>query len=432
MAAHRGERGAQHRTAVTQGQPEGARAGLTEAVAELRRLAQDPFLRSVERALADPGDAPSGSSAGIEAVRALRRWGAEYLRVADELETAARSCRLVEREIGERIDAFLMGWEGQPGTADKPGPGGPAAPRRRNGLKGWLRELFRRERPRDGPGTALSRNETPPILPRASPHPHRPPGPGAPPADIAALVLGPLELSVAGRRVLRWNSLKARAVFQYLLIHQDRPVRRDVLMELQWPDHTHNSARNNLNVALYSLRNTLDGPGQGVQPIVYQDGCYSLNPQLKWCIDRNEFIAALRHAESARRAGRPQQAIDAYQAAIQLYRGPLFEDDPAGDWFLPEQRHLEGAYLQALAYLATSYFDRGQLSEAVHFGQLAVVTDSCCEPMHRLLMRCFGSQHQQQLVCRQYRSCVDALRDELGVPPGEETVQLFRDLTATV
>jgi DNA-binding SARP family transcriptional activator len=427
MAAHRDERRAQHRTAVTEGQPGDARAGLTEAVAELRRLAQDPFLQSVERALAGP----SGPSTGIEAMRTLRRRGAEYLRVADELETAARSCRLVEREIGERIDAVLMGWEGQPGTADQPRPDAPAAPRRRNGLKGWLRVLFRRERPRDGPGTASSGNETPPIvLPGAAPH--RPPGPGAPAPDITALVLGPLELSVAGRRVPRWNSLKARAVLQYLLVHQDRPVRRDVLMELQWPDHTHNSARNNLNVALYSLRNTLEGPGHGVQPIVYQDGCYSLNPQLKWWIDRNEFIATIRHAESARRAGRPQQAIDTYQAAVRLYRGPLFEDDPAGDWFLPEQRHLEESYLQALEYLATDYFDRGKLSEAVRFGQLAVITDPCCEPMHRLLMRCFASQHRQQLVCRQYRSCADALRDELGVPPGDETVQLFRDLTATV
>jgi DNA-binding SARP family transcriptional activator len=419
---------------VTEGQQTGTRTGLTEAVAGLRRVAQDPFLQSVERALAEPGDAQGGSGMGIEAVRALRRWGAEYLRVADELEAAARSCRLVEREIGERIDAFLVGWEGQPGTADGPGSGAPAAPRGRTGLKGWLRGLFRRgrpgqERPRDGPGAAPGGYGTlRAALPPASPH--RRSGPGVPGADVTALVLGPLELSVAGRPVLRWNSLKARAVFQYLLIH-GRPVRRDVLMELQWPDHTHNSARNNLNVALYSLRNTLDGSGQGIQPIVYQDGCYSLNPQLKWWIDRNEFISALRHAESASRAGRFQQAMDAYQGAVHLYRGPLFEDDPAGDWFLPEQRQLEELYLQALEHLATVYFDRGQLPEAVRFSQLAVVTDPCCEPMHRLLMRCFGSQHQQQLVCRQYRSCVDALRDELGVPPGEETVQLFRDLTAT-
>src|SRR5271165_3408999 len=63
--------------------------------------------------------------------------------------------------------------------------------------------------------------------------------PSRPEADVAALMLGPLEVDVAGRRVLKWNSLKARAVFQYLLIHRGRPVRRDVLMELQWPDHTH-------------------------------------------------------------------------------------------------------------------------------------------------------------------------------------------------
>jgi DNA-binding SARP family transcriptional activator len=256
--------------------------------------------------------------------------------------------------------------------------------------------------------------------------------PAAPAADVAALVLGPLELSVAGRRVPRWNSLKARAVFQYLLIHQDRPIRRDVLMDLQWPDHTRNSARNNLNVALYSLRNTLDGPAQGLQPVLYQDGCYSLNPALTWWIDRNEYFSALQHAESARRAGRPRQAIAAYEKAIDLYRGPLFEDDPAGEWFLPEQRHLEELYLQALEQLAAAYFELGELPEAVRCGQLAVGTDPCCEPAHRLLMRCFGSLHQQQLVSRQYRSCVASLHDELGVPPGEETVQLFHDLTATV
>jgi DNA-binding SARP family transcriptional activator len=251
-----------------------------------------------------------------------------------------------------------------------------------------------------------------------------------PPADIAALALGPLEVRVAGRRVPRWNSLKARAVFQYLLIHRDRPTRRDVLMALQWPDHSHNSARNNLNVALYNLRNTLDGLGQSAQPVLYRDGCYLLNPELTWWIDRNEFLSAIDDAHLASRAGQPRQAVDAYHKAVQLYRGPLFEDDVASEWYLPEQRNLKELYLRSLEDLAEIYYGLGELSDAVRLGLLATSSDSCCESIHRLLMRCYAAQHQQQLVSRQYRCCVLALRDELGVPPADETVQLYRRLTS--
>jgi DNA-binding SARP family transcriptional activator len=409
-----------------------ARAASTGAVAQLRRLARRPAIEEVERVLADVDNAPAVPGGDIEAVRALRRSGAEYLRVADELEAAARCCRLAEREIGQRIDALLVSWDGQPAYE----PDTLAGPRRRRGPPGWFRKLFRRggagqHGRADRPVPGRHARRSPPLMQSAaSARPQ--PAPDASAADVAALVLGPLELSVAGRRVLRWNSLKARAVFQYLLIHQDRPIRRDVLMELQWPDHTRNSARNNLNVALYSLRNTLEGSGQGLQPVLYQDGCYSLNPALTWWIDRNEFFSTLQHAESARRAGRPRQAVAAYEKAVQLYRGPLFEDDPSGEWFLTEQRHLEELYLQALEHLAAIYFELGELPEAVRCGQIAVGTDPCCEPAHRLLMRCYDSQHQQQLVSRQYRSCVAALHDELGVSPGEETVQLFRDLTEAI
>ena len=253
------------------------------ALAELRQLAREPLLADVERALLalghNPGE-PAGS--GLDAVRQLRQRSAEYQRAALGLEAAARCCRLVEREINQHADAILSA--------------------NNKGLAGQFRDIFRRTRShrakfsaelRTGPWASRHPNQPPasrhPNQPPASRHPGRPlvavpiPGPRPQPDPASSLRwlppgaggitapgrrrrgagLGPLELSVAGLRVLRWNSLKARAVFQYLLIHQDRPIRRDVLMELQWPDHTRNSARNNLNVALYSLRNTLEGSWRG-------------------------------------------------------------------------------------------------------------------------------------------------------------------------
>lgn len=410
-----------------------ARTELTEALAELRRLIQDPSLGRLERTLADLGQAPTESNVGVDTVRKLRHWSAGHQRVATELETAARCCRLVEREISQRVDELLAGQKLALSTApeyfaDTP----PADISPRISLANRLREIFRRSadtrRPTETTEPAAGEQTT--SLPALSVDRFAKPIVPTPMADIATWALGPLEVHVAGRRIPKWNSLKARAVFQYLLIHQDRPTRRDVLMELQWPNHSHNSARNNLNVALYSLRNTLDGLGQSAQPVLYRDGCYFLNPELTWWVDRDEFLLALDNAQLARRTSQPAQVISAYHRAIQLYRGPLFEDDASGEWYLPEQRQLRELYVLALEQAAEIHFALGELSEAVRFGRLAVSTDPCCEPMHRMLMRYYASQHRQQLVSRQYRVCATALNDELGVHPDEETVQLFRKLTA--
>ena len=332
-------------------------------------------------------------------LRQLQRLGAEQARMAAELESAARAQRLAAQELHQGIGELLASWERHAGTAQAgtaPARTWPAAANEPAGLA---------------------------ALPAA-------PRPAVPEAEVAACVLGPLDLTVAGQRVLRWNSLKARTVFQYLIVQMGRPVRREVLMELMWPDHTLVSARNNLNAALYSLRSTLSQHGRDDQYILYQDGCYLPNPELTWWNDRTEFLAAVQHAESARREGDARRAIHVYLQAVRLYRGPLFEDDGDSDWYLPEQRRLKDLYLQALECLTEMHIDLNDLASAVRFGQLALSADQCCEVVHRLLMRCYALQHQQQLVSRQYQLCCTALRDELGVSPGADTVQLFRSLTA--
>ena len=423
MAGNRDEPYASPRTGVDDNTVARARTGLTEALAELSRLTRDPFSEVVAHVLADLDNVPAESDAGVDTVRKLLHCSTEHQRVAIELEAAARYCRLVEQEINQRVDGLLAGRKENALLAIK---------RSSISHPGWLGKILRRGSPAPPSGEkrvpATGEHRPAPGVLYAAPR-HAEPRVLMPWADVAALALGPLEVHVAGQRVPRWNSLKARAVFQYLLIHQDRPTRRDVLMALQWPEHSRNSARNNLNVALYSLRNTLDGLGRNAQPILYRDGCYLLNPELTWWIDRSEFLSALDGAQQARRANRPRQAIDAYHKAIALYRGPLFEDDVTGEWYLPEQRHLTELYLQALEHVAEIHFGLGELSEAVRFGQLAIGNDPCCEPIHRMLMRCYASQRQQQLVSRQYRVCVTALHDELGIPPGEETVELYRQLT---
>jgi DNA-binding SARP family transcriptional activator len=407
-----------------------ARERLDEAVGELRGLTGSDLRLALKR-LPDIGDIQDASCVSGENVRTLLLWSAQHVRLAAELEAAARCCRTIDQELRQQIEEIL---DALPEQLETPGhdtgDGLPVKPRRK-GLTGWLKLVSQYTRTAQETHDSQTIVAVPEAEPSAqSPSPAAPSPAAAPEADAAVLMLGPLELHVAGRHVVRWNNLKARAVFQYLLIHRGRPVRREALMSLQWPDHTVTSARNNLNVALHSLRSTLGGPWNGLQPILYQDGCYVLNPDLAWRMDREEFLAALRLAHTIRLSGDPQEAIGNYKRAVQLYRGPLFEDDASSDWYLSEQRHLSDLYLDALASLGQIYFDLGELPSAQNFGRLALTSDPCCESVHRLLMRCYASEHRQELVTRQYRLCVDALRDELGVSPGEETVRLFRDLTS--
>jgi DNA-binding SARP family transcriptional activator len=401
-------------------------------VAELRRLVLGQHFGVAEQMLTSLRDV--GSPATIDTLRQLCVSGAEQLRIASELDSAARAQRLLAQEVQRGIEAVLASWERHITMAEEEA-GALAVSSASRAAKSRRRRWWASRPGPAGPAKAIAQaapavpapTAVPPVI-GAGPAPA---GPAAVPgAEVAACVLGPLDLTVAGNRVLRWNSLKARTVFQYLVVQIGRPVRREVLMELMWPDHSVGSARNNLNAALYSLRNTLDQRGSRVPYILYKDGCYLPNPELMWWIDRTEFLSTLQRAEAARRGGQSRQAVNAYLRAVHLYRGPLFEDDRDGDWYLPEQRRLKELYLQAVECLAEIHLEQRDLTAAVRFGQLALIADQCCEPAHRLLMRCYALQNQQQLVSRQYLLCSDALQDELGVSPGADTVQLFHSLTS--
>ena len=306
---------------------------------------------------------------------------AEHVRLADELAAAAREHEDAAREISHRIDQVLS-----PLTA-KPG----------------VRAII-------GPPLASSVESAQ--------------------ADVAVALLGPLEVTVEGERVAHWGSQKSRTLFEYLVLHHDRPVRREVLMELLWPGHSPTSARNNLNVALYGLRNTLQSERVTDQYVLYRDGCYLLSSRRRWWIDRDEFLSQLRRAQVEARAGQDEIAITAYQRAIALYRGPLLEDNASNDWFVSEQRCLHELHLQALDGLADLHLRNRDVEAACDTARTVLRQDAGRESAHRLLMRCYFHQQQKGLVVRQFRLCTAALRDDLGVSPAEETVRLFRELTA--
>lgn len=365
---------------------------------EARRHVRAGDLRAAARALAQVGAAAPRSAAAhrAEAARQLCLAGVEHERHAASLEQELAGQQAAARRSRAQVEVLLG--DAEAGDVVPSGPDASPPPGT--------------SRPIRGAGAS-------------------PPAPGredGAEGRLVARLLGNFEVEWQGRAVSDWGSLRGRTVLQYLLIDPSRPVRRDVFMELLWPGYSHESARNNLNVAIYSLRRSLCRNAAGPAVVVHRDGCYLLNPDLDVVTDRETFLAELASGALALAERDLAGGTAALERAVALYRGALYDDDPAGEWFLPERRLLEERALEAHERLAALRIERGEPGVALRSAQAALRLDPCRESAHRLVMQAYASLQQTQSVARQYRLCVQALASQLGLGPAPETTQLYRQL----
>ncbi len=69
--------------------------------------------------------------------------------------------------------------------------------------------------------------------------------------------LGPIQASLDGKAITRFESNKVRALLAYLAVEADRPHRRETLTGLLWPDWPQASAMSSLRNALADLRRNI-------------------------------------------------------------------------------------------------------------------------------------------------------------------------------
>ncbi len=257
----------------------------------------------------------------------------------------------------------------------------------------------------------------------------RPPIPTNPVSDqpsaaLGVCCLGRFRVYQRDRLVEDWASRKGKLVFKYLVTHRERPISKEVLMDLFWPDSSPDAARNNLNVAIYGLRQSLRQNSPSESHILYQDDCYLINPDLDIWVDVEAFTEHLTRARELEDSA-PSDAIREYHLAEALYTGDFLEEDRYEDWASAQRQQLKDAYLGLLERLSRHYYVLGEYTTCVTQCRKVLAVDSCRESAHRWIMQCYAQQGQRYLAIRQYQECVDALRDELGVEPSDETVKLY-------
>lgn len=239
---------------------------------------------------------------------------------------------------------------------------------------------------------------------------------------------GSFEMHLRGKLVTpeMFDRRGALTLLKILLIQGGRPISREALTELLWPGAEPHAAANRLYVLVNALRRVIEPAQQGRRwTFVCSDGGhYYLNPGAPLRLDTTEFRECVSLGEQLSREGDIAGAIEAFEAAVDLYRGDLLEEEPNADWFREQRTHLQEICLSVLGTLAGVYLHQGALEDSIDRYRRALKIDPMREGNHRGLMRALWTAGRRDEALREYELCRDILRRELDVEPLPETEAL--------
>ena len=230
-------------------------------------------------------------------------------------------------------------------------------------------------------------------------------------------LIGPPRVARDGHPVT-FDTRKAMALLAHLAL-TGRPRSREALCELLWPGHDTEHARGALRRTLSALRKSI---GE------------------EWIETSGDSVLLVRGAgldldvERFRELAAGDSSIEQLNEAVTLLSGGFLEgfalrDSPDfDDWQIAEAGALERELTSALQHLVDRLVARGEYARAIPHARRWLELDPLNESAHRQLIRMYAWSGDRAAALEQYRHCVRALSQELGVGPLEETMTLYEQV----
>ncbi|MCB9135745.1 MAG: tetratricopeptide repeat protein [Anaerolineales bacterium] len=181
-----------------------------------------------------------------------------------------------------------------------------------------------------------------------------------------------------------WQSSKPRALFFYLVEHQE--ARASELKLDFWPEFNTSRATTNLQATLWRARNALENK----DIILNQDEEYALAPGLDFWYDVAEFRNYL--ARAANPSITPFEGVEYWRRAVELYQGDYLADIMM-DWAETIRRELRESYLATVLNLAKWEVGQHHYSKAIYYYEKAIEKEPFEDNFHRAIMECWVSAH---------------------------------------
>ena len=238
-------------------------------------------------------------------------------------------------------------------------------------------------------------------------------------------LLGPVRVDQAGKgqneettkggsgRHPRFRSWRTVALLGYLAIER-RPMAREHLASLFWPDEAPGKGRSNLRRELYNLTKVLPD-------------CWQADSQTAEFFPSAETTVDIYMLLQLEAEGR-------WQDAAELLGGEFLEGLNMGDilrfetWLLAERERWRARSQAVLTHACNELIEGGRHADALQYGRRILQNAPWNEEAHRKVMRLLVWTGQREAALMQFELCRKALAEELGIEPSRKTRDLHRQI----
>ena len=226
----------------------------------------------------------------------------------------------------------------------------------------------------------------------------------------------------------RFASRQGRLAFAYLVCERGRPVPRDELANVVWPDTVPPAWETGVSALVSKIRRLFrDLSPTDPCSSSSASACYQLHlPDDVW-IDVEAAAVAIHEAESALRSEVPERAWGPANVAATIARRPFLPGEE-GPWVHRQQGKLHTLLVRALDCLADIWSTNGESALAVEAATEAVALEPFRETGWQRLMRLHAAAGNRAEALRAYEQCRALLTEELGTEPSPQTETLHLEL----
>ena len=213
-------------------------------------------------------------------------------------------------------------------------------------------------------------------------------------------------------------------LLQVLLFHSEKPVQKDELIDILWPESKNPSSA--LKFSIFRLRSELNEIDffKDKEVIVTTRKGYILNPNLDWNIDFVELQKAYNQINEGAEL-LDEKEFKIARKIFRLYQGRFYASPSQLHWILQKQEVFRQMYVKTMMRTSCYLYTQQRYDEMMLMNYQAVLIEPFNEGLHYYYMKGLVATRNYREALKYYDELNDIFLSELGTGLSKLFKQLY-------